>query len=160
MRRYEDRQVDRVSYSTERALARAKQSQTPRTFFPGPVWRHIWANKVYAARCELHQDRESEGKREESWELTSSSTQPPLLSLASVSTRKQGTTARGGVGAGRSRPPARTARVSCSTRAHTEQREEASPRGSHACGHRLARLRRAVGGDGHRRPAPWQRLAP
>jgi hypothetical protein len=45
---------------------------------------------------------ENEGKREESCEFTSSSTQPSLVALASVSTREQGTTAGGGIGAGQS----------------------------------------------------------
>jgi len=57
---------------------------------------------------------ESEGKREER-EFTSSSTQPSLLAPTSVSMREQGTTAGGGVGAGRSRRPAQAARVSGST---------------------------------------------
>ena len=60
---------------------------------------------------------------------------------------------RGGVSVVLPRPVARTARVSWSTVAHTDQREEAVPGGSDGGGHRGA-VADVASGHGWGRPSP------
>jgi hypothetical protein len=76
---------------------------------------------ISALQESFHINRGKE--REESWEFTSSSTQPPLLSPASVSKREQDTTTASEVGVGRTRPAAQAGRGYCSAWAATEQKE-------------------------------------